>query len=215
MSLTPSDILVSLKARLAVNYVDDALFTDDDTLQLLSDAYIDACEESLCLRTLYTLTPVAGQAAYALPNVSQVLAVVSGGQRLEPLGLDSSFQDFAVNGTEVGFYVLNGTVGLIPTPTEATGPTLVLYAESPSAFSTYGDALDPRFPVEYADLLVHFVRWRVQMLAGGAERLGAAQGDRALYDARVKELRRSCEAITTEMTHQLLHAQDDRSWRAR
>ena len=48
--MIPSPTLTYLRDRLYQNYVPDTLFDEVDVLRLLNDAYLEACERSLCLQ---------------------------------------------------------------------------------------------------------------------------------------------------------------------
>lgn len=189
--LTPRPILRHLKDRLRQNYVDDALYDDAEVLDLLNDAYRDACEQSRCLETLYTFTLVSGQVEYSLPaDYSSTLAIYANGIELESIPLAGAFSSVAATGNNVGgYYIYGANIGFWIT-SAMTSAVKLLYAAYPAPLANFDSTLDPRFPEEFADILVHYVRWRVQMLSGGAERITQARWDRALYDQRIKELRR-------------------------
>jgi len=191
-AITPQPILVYLLARLRQSYVDPALYSDADVLSFLNDAYRDACEESGILHTLVAITPVAGQVEYALPaDFSSVNSIAAGGQLLEPQPLGEALAARVVNGVISAYYIYDGFIGLLPTPTDNAAAVMMHYSAEPTPFTDYGSDLDPRFPVEYADLLIHHVRWRTQLISGGAERIQQAGLDKGIYDKRVTELRKS------------------------
>lgn len=217
--LTPQPILRHLKDRLRQNYVPESLYSDEDILTLLNDAYLEACERSMCLRGLYTFTLVDGQQEYPLPSdFSAINFVCSAGVELFPMSLADGLaqQRLTPVALSTGYYTYNSTtIGFVPTPTKAAedSATMMMYAAQPSPFITYDDGFDARFPVEFADLLVHFVRWRVQLISGGAERIQLAAVDRKISDTRVGELRRAADTVETVMPPQLLHVADMRRLR--
>lgn len=189
--LTPRPILRHLKDRLRQNYVDDAQYDDAEVLALLNDAYRDACEQSRCLETLATFTLISGQVEYALPaDYSSTLAVYANGIELESIPLAGAFSSVAATGNNVGGYYLYATTIGFWITAAMTSTVKMIYAAYPAALASFDSTLDSRFPEEFADILVHYVRWRVQMLSGGAERITQARWDRQLYDLRIKELRR-------------------------
>lgn len=210
--LVVSPILRMIRDRLRVNYVDPSLYSDDDVLAMLNDAYREACEQGLILRQLTEVTTIDNQAEYDLPaDFSQLIFVVCGGRQLDPVPLEKALIDRIQDGVAMGYYLYGSKLGVIPTPNaNLTSTLLVLYAALPTPLATIDDDLDPRFPVEYADLLLHWVRWRVQMQSGGAERIPSANLDRAMFDARVKELRRSVDGLQSASGGQLMHASERR-----
>lgn len=210
--LTPSDILTFCRSRLEQNYVDTSLYDGTDILDLMSDAYVHACEESLVLRNLTGLALAAGQAEYVLPaDLHALIRVVAGGRQLQPIPRTEALADFATTGIETSYYTYSNKIGVVPTPIEdGVMSVMIEYATTPARFTTYGDVLDARFPVEFADILVHYVRWRVQMLSGGAERIGAATGDRGLFDQRIKELRRLADSTGLMSPTRMAHVTDRR-----
>jgi hypothetical protein len=217
MSITPQPILLHLKDRLRQNYVDEALWTDDDILSIFNDAYEDVCDQSQCLQAFTSITVVAGQSEYTLPaDFGQLILVVAGGAQLQPISLSESMLNWIPDGLEFGYYLFGPpqsmTLGLVPAPIEDAGVvTSILYSALPTPFSSFGDSLDPRFPVEFSDLLVHYARWRVQLMSGGAERIQNAQTDRGIYDKRVTELRRTANTVGSSVApSQMTHVSDRR-----
>jgi len=211
--LTPQPILRHLLDRLRVNYVDSALYTDDDVLTMLNDAYLDACESTMILRTFTTVTLLANQKEYDLPtDFSQLICAIASGSQLDPISFQEALLDFgSAPAVSSGYYTYSGKIGVIPTPSAATtGTLMLLYAARPTPFSSYDDGLDARFPIEFADLLLHWVRWRVQIISGGAERVAAASTDRSLYDNRLREMRRTAETVTRIEPAQFGHVQTRR-----
>lgn len=196
--LTVQPILKHLRDRLRANYVDSSLYTDDDVLIMINDGYLDACEQTMILQTLTTLTLTPNVSEYDLPaDFSQAVCVVSGGLQLDPIGYQDALQSFTTTSVQTSYYIYARKIGLVPPPDEASsGELLLLYAAEPVALATWDDSLDARFPVEFSDLLLHWVRWRVQMISGGAERIPAAQTDRAIYDGRIRDMRRVTEAVS-------------------
>ena len=216
MTITAQPVLRYLKDRLRQSYVDDALWSDADVLTLLNDAYQDACEASQCLQSFYTVPIVSGTAEYALPDdFDQLVLVVSNGAQLAPVALSESLST-----TQSGYYLYGKpgtmTLGLAPTPSDDSADrVLVLYSASPTLLTDFDATFDARFPVEFADMLVHYARWRVQMTSGGAERIQNAGIDRSLYDQRVKQLRRTATTVGSNiMPGHFTHVSDRRSHRA-
>lgn len=217
MSIAPQPILLHLKDRLRQNYVDEALWSDDDILAIFNDAYEDICDQSQCLQVFYDLPIVADQTEYSLPaDFGQLLLVCAGGAQCQPISLSESMLNWIPDGLQFGYYLFGPpnamTLGLIPTPIEDASTTVkLLYSALPTSFSTFGDSLDPRFPVEFSDLFVHYARWRVQLMSGGAERIQNATTDRGIYDKRVTELRRTANTVgSTVAPSQMTHASDRR-----
>ncbi len=217
MSITPQPILLHLKDRLRQNYVDEALYSDDDILSIFNDAYEDICEQSQCLQGFYALNLVNAQTEYTLPaDFGQLLLVVAGGAQLQPVSLSESLLNWIPDGLEWGYYLFGPpratTFGIIPAPIQDSQTAVqILYAAYPAPFASFGDSLDARFPVEYSDLFVHYTRWRVQMLSGGAERIQNATTDRGIYDKRVQELRRTANTVgSTIAPSQMTHVSDRR-----
>lgn len=217
MTLVTQPILLHLKDRLRANYVDEALWTDDDILSIFNDAYQDVCEQSQCLQNLLTLSLVAGTAEYALPaDFDQLILVVGGGSQLQPMSVTESLLPWIPDGFANSYYLYGKpgamTLGVIPTPIEdGTTALMILYSATPAPFTTFGDDLDPRYPIEFSDLLVHYARWRVQMTSGGAERITNATTDRGIYDKRLIELRRTTNTVGSGVApSQMTHVSDRR-----
>jgi hypothetical protein len=185
--ITPQPILMHLRDRLRANYVDSSLYDDGDLLSLLSDAYIEACERAAVLEQLATITVTPLTATeYALPaDHSQTQLVYLDGVALDQASLQASIGPITAD----AYYEYATTIGFTLVNTTDARTARLLYCARPAAFATWADDLDPRFPIEFADMLVHHVRWRVQMLSGGAERIGQALGDRDVFQTRVGELR--------------------------
>ena len=217
MTLFPQPILLHLKDRLRANYVDTALWTDDDILKIFNDAYQDVCEQSQCLQSFSTLSLAAGQGEYDLPaDFDQMLLVVAGGSQLVPISVTESLLPWIPDGFANSYYIYGPPgamkLGITPTPIQ-DGETsvLLLYAATPTLFTDYGSDFDIRFPVEFSDTLVHYARWRVQMMSGGAERITNATTDRGIYDKRIQELRRTANTVGSSVApSQMTHVSDRR-----
>lgn len=208
MAFSSSPILLALKNRLRVTYVSDAAFTDDDVLSMLNDAYLDVCQSTQILKTLTTITPVVDTQEYALPaDFDEAIYVVTAGRQLQPMPIDTALQDFVPDGFVDGYYLYGSLFGLVPVPTTVSSVVYLLYSATPTPLTDYGQALDPRFPPEFSDVLLHWVRWRAQIMVGGAERIPTAQLDRQIYDARIKELRRVADSIPHQSALVLNHVQ--------
>lgn len=184
-------VLTHLKDRLRANLVEPELVSDPDLLQLVSEAYQDACVRSRCLRTYTTIT-FTGADSYALPDAWFETSDVFYLGRVLP---EVAHRDMAGHGG--GFPLWRSHTGrsISFTPTPADGSAVVDYAEMPPAFASWGDTLDPRFPPERAYLLVHHVRWQVLTMMGGAQRIGTASWEHSQYDAGVAELRRQARNV--------------------
>jgi hypothetical protein len=200
--ISPQPPLLYLQDRLRKRLVEKALVDDAALLEFLSDAYVDACEQSRCLLTLATLVLSTAQ-EYALPaDWSETRAVVAGGVAIQQVGAHDSIADRGV-GAPVVRYQYGRTIGFSPVPTG--GSALLLYAATPSRFSTWQDTLDPRFPAEYTYVLLHYVRWRVLAMAGGAQRIGLSNYERSLYDQGVDRLRRSVPLVDSTQPQRVRH----------
>ncbi len=213
----PQPILLHLKDRLRLNYVDEALWSDDDILQIFNDAYEDSCDQSQCLQAFYNVPLTMNTTEYSLPaDFGQLLLVVGGGTQMLPVSLSEAFISHVSDGLEFGYYIFgppqNMTFGVIPAPREdGVTNVQILYSAMPTPFASYGDALDPRFPIEFSDVFVHYARWRVQLMSGGAERIQNATTDRGIYDKRVQELRRTANTVgSTIAPSQMTHVSDRR-----
>lgn len=208
--LNPNATLIFVRNRLRAGLVDPARYTDSDLLNLVNEAYLDACEQTLCLQSLHTITTVAEQAEYALPaDFSALIRVVSAGQELSLLPLQDSLQ--GLTNLQPSYYLYGSKIGLVPTPTvNSSGEALLLYAAAPPLLTSFEDDLDGRFPSEFSDVLVHYVRWRTQLLSGGAERLASASADRGTYDLRIKQLRRRYESVVQTGAPYVRHISDRR-----
>jgi hypothetical protein len=66
--------------------------------------------------------------------------------------------------------------------------------------------LDPRFPAQYDYALVHFVRWRRYMVAGGSGKLAQANWERDRFDEAVFRLRNYARAVDQSRPARLVHA---------
>lgn len=188
-------ILEFVKDRLRANYVDDSLYDDDELLAFLNDAYRDACEQSRCLVALYDFTLADATQEYDLPaDFAAAINCWAGGVELENLTLSRALTYGGGAAFPFAYYTYGTKIGFAPVPSSATAVTM-LYAQLPTPLATYDDTLDERFGEEYADILVHYVRWRVQMTSGGAERIGQARYDRNTYDFRVSQLRHQSQSF--------------------
>lgn len=211
--ITTKPILQYLKDRVRQSYVDEALWTDADVLSVFNDAYQDVCEQSQCLQVLLAIPVTADTAEYALPDdFDQLITIVANGSQMAPIALSESLLDNSVFG-----YYLYGkpgsmTFGVSPTPQQGSSDqVMILYSASPTLFVSLDDDFDERFPVEYSDLLVHYARWRVQMMSGGAERIQNASTDRAIYDKRLIALRRTATTVGSNIAPgHFVHVSDTR-----
>jgi hypothetical protein len=201
------------------NYVPPTLYDDATILVMLNDAYLECCERTHCLKALSTVTLVAGQGEYDLPSdFSAIDSVVAAGVPLFAVPLSDALRDQPTLSTpQAGYYTYAGKIGFLPVPNQIDGAvsTMIAYNAKPAPFLTYDDGFDSRFPVEYADILLHYVIWRVQSMSGGAESLRNAQINRNLNDNRMKELRRSVNNVGMLQPSQLPHVGDNRRIRSR
>jgi hypothetical protein len=201
------------------NYVPPTLYDDATILVMLNDAYLEACERTHCLKALATITLVADQQEYDLPaDCSAIDSVVAAGVPLFAVPLSGALRDQPTLSTpSVGYYTYGSKIGFFPAPVQIDTAlsTMISYSARPAPFLTYDDGFDVRFPVEYADILLHYVVWRVQSMSGGAESLRNAQINRNLNDNRMKELRRSVNNVGMLQPSQLPHVGDNRQLRSR
>lgn len=204
--------LQHLLDRMKVNYVPPELYSDADILVMLNDAYLEACERTRCLKALATITLVDDQAEYALPtDFSQMDQVCSGGRELSAVSLSEALIGQETGSMPLGgggYYLYGSTLGFIPTPTalnQSGVATMIAYSAKPAPLLSYEDAFDARFPTEFADMLLHYVVWRVQSMSGGAEALRNAQANRALSDTRTRELRRTVDLVDSLKPRVLQH----------
>jgi hypothetical protein len=193
--VTAQPILLYLQKRLRARLVESELVNDPDLLGFLSDAYVDACEQSRCLVALTTLTLTTAQ-EYDLPaDWSETIAVAANGAPIAQVGLRDSQADRG-SGAPLVRYTYARKIGFSPVPTG--GSALLLYAQTPPRFASWQDTLDARFPLEYAYLLVHYVRWRVAAMNGGAQHISLANFERAMYDQGINRLRQA--VLVTDST---------------
>lgn len=201
--MIPRSTLGYVLDRLRLNYVPDTLYSDEEVLVFLNDAYLEACEHARCLVDVHAITTTPGVSTYPLPSdFGELIYVCANGAQLRPL----AYSD-ALTMSEAGYYLLAGRIGLVLPQRGETGAAMILYAAKPLPLATYESSFDARFPIEFSDVLVYYVRWRVNMLSGGAERIRMAQIDRTLFDNRVKDLRRTTNVVTSIGPPRLAHAQ--------
>jgi hypothetical protein len=195
------------------NYVPPELYTDADILVLLNDGYLEACERTRCLKAMTTITLVADQQEYPLPaDYSQMDFVCSSGRERFSISVSEALvADQTGNPGAGGYYLYAGKIGFTPTPTQntvPTGGTMIAYSAKPSPLLTLDDGLDARYPIEFADVLLHYVVWRVESMSGGAESLRNAQTNRGLCDNRTRDLRRTVDRVESLQPSRLSHVSE-------
>jgi len=176
--------------------VDQDFFGDEKLLAEFQRAYREACERSLCLRSIASLAlPSDGTMLTPLPVYHfKTLAVYQAGVPLEPL--------FGRNehiGLMPGYFELPPNMGVSPAP--AGGSVFLLYARTPTLPATFEEFLDPAFPAEYHYMLWHYVRWRWFTVAGGAGRISQARWERQKFDEGVRKLRRYSRRVDLSRKH--------------
>jgi hypothetical protein len=211
--ITVQPILRHLLDRMKANYVPPELYTDADILVMLNDGYLEACERTGCLRALTTITLVSSQQEYPLPaDFSQMDFVASGGRELFAVSISEALINRQTSASPIAgaYYLYSGAIGFIPTPSQDTSgaSTMIAYCAKPSPLLTYDDGLDARYPIEFADILLHYVVWRVESMSGGAESLRNAQTNRGLCDNRLKDLQRTIERVESLQPRRLSHVAD-------
>jgi hypothetical protein len=204
----PSTTLNYVLSRLRQNYVPVELVNDEDVLVLINDAYQEACERSLCLRAYQEIPLTDDTASYALPaDFSQMLWVFANGSELQP----QPFHQMT-NQPPHGYTILGGEITINPVVDPVPGLAAIVYAATPTRFTTYDSDFDERFPIEFSDLLVHHVRWRINMMSGGAEKIQLAEIDKALFDQRVTMLRRTTDVVERVGPPVVSTVADRRGW---
>lgn len=163
--------------------VDEDFFPDDKVLTELQRGYREACERSLCLRSIAAVAlPSNGTMLALLPlQHFKTLGVYQGGFQLEPF-----FGRTAHIGLLPGYFEAPPNLGISPAP--VGGSAYMLYARTPTLPGLDED-LDPAFPAEFHYLLWHYIRWRWITLAGGAGRISQARWERQKYDEGIRKLR--------------------------
>jgi hypothetical protein len=189
--ITSQPVLAYLRDRLRESLVPRELVGDVDLLTMLSEAYRDACERTRCLPTFTTLT-LDGSDSYALPaSWYETTGVYTSGFTIPEAPHNSAI--IQTTGMPLWRTHTGREISFQPSPT--TGTAIISYVETPPAFANISDPLDPRYPQEYAYLLVHHVRWKVQTLAGGAQHIAAAKYDHDLYDTGIAQMRRAVRNV--------------------
>jgi hypothetical protein len=206
--VNPSTTLNYVLSRLRQNYVPVELVNDEDVLVLINDAYQEACERSLCLRAYHEIPLLDDQASYPLPvDFSQMLWVFANGSELQP----QPFHQMT-NQPAHGYTILGHEITINPVVDPTPGLAAIVYAATPTRFTTYDSDLDERFPIEFSDVLVHHVRWRINMMAGGAEKIQLAEIDKGLFDQRVTMLRRTTDVVERVGPPVVSTVADRRGW---
>lgn len=179
--LTTSSPLRFQINRLRIGYMADAdLWSDDDLLAILNEAQIAIVNPLRYLRTLTQIPLSTGQMEYGLsPNTIRVYRVYVDGVRLEPV------PDTLVGQAAWGYYQVGSTIGFSRIPDDSVS-AWVYAAEQPTPM-LIDDT--PVIPPECYYLLRHYAAWKILLLQGGAQRIGQAQTQKALFDAGVKRLR--------------------------
>ncbi len=185
-------VLAYLRDRLRESLVPKELVNDVDLLRMLSEAYRDACERTRCLQAFTTIT-FTGAASYPVPDAwFETTGVYTRGSTLPEVPHRLPTLDWP-SGDPVQRVHTGRTISFAPLPT--AGSAILHYAESPVNFTNIADPLDPRYPQEYAYLLVHHVRWKMQTLAGGAKHIQASAFERNIYDAGIAAMRKTVGVV--------------------
>jgi hypothetical protein len=180
--------------RLRTSLVEPELVSDSDLLRLLNEGYARLCEQSGCLEQLVTIPTAIGVHEYSLPSDwYQTLLVTSGGVALDLLPQRQAYLDYGV-GTPLVYYQYGTKLGVQPAPS-AVGALSLLYTATPAPVSGYDSDLDPRLPPEYRYGIIHYVRWRILQLDGGAQGIRKADYDRSLFDDCAARLRNAIRTV--------------------
>jgi hypothetical protein len=189
--ITPQPVLTYLRDRLRAGLVERELVKDPDLLVMLSEAYRDVCERTRCLVTWGTIQ-LTGDDSYDLPDTwYETEQLYVAGESIREV----AHRDMTDRGAGQPFWCsyVGRTISFSPSP--ADGTAYIIYAETPDPFASWADELDPRFPAEYAYLLVHHVRWQVLTLSGGAQRIPSQIFEHQLYDTGIANLRRAARRV--------------------
>ena len=174
--------------RLRETLAEPELVTDSDLLVLLNEAYKRLCEHSGCLPTITPVTLVPGQSEYSLPaDWYETRSVSVAGELIDQISLFKSLTGYG-QGVPIAYYSYGQTIGFAPRPNTA-GTVQLLYHATPSLVAGYDDDLDARLLPEYRYGIVHYVRWRLLQMDGGAQGITKADYERSLYDDCVRRLR--------------------------
>lgn len=188
VTLTPRPPVEFHVARLRQSVagpVADSKFSDDDLVSFIGEAYRSACERSTILRAKATITLVASQQEYPLPDdVNRLLEVYLCGQRLTPVPLRIASRDDAGG----HFYEYDDTVGLSQIPTSG-GSLLIYYVQTPAVLLMESTP-DPQFGPEWYYLFHHYAAHKCLLLVGGAGYVKKAQWHRLQFEAGCRLLRR-------------------------
>lgn len=164
---------------------EDSKFSDDDLVAFLSEAYRSACERSTILRAKATISLVASQQEYDLPDdVNRLLEAYLCGRRLTPVPLRIASRDDAGG----HFYEYDGVIGLSQTPSSG-GNLLIYYVQNPAVL-TLEAVPDTQFGPEWYYLLHHYAAHKCLLLVGGARYVKKAQWHRGQFEMGCRMLRR-------------------------
>lgn len=180
-NLAPRAPLDFLRERLRLVAVEEALVSDRDLLDLLSDGYQRACERAAALRALATI-PVTGREVSVPGDFFSPIRIADEQGILD--GLDHHLAAI----TDERGYVLRARTILLTRPT--IGSTLQLaYVRTPPRFAAWLDVPELPFGAEHSYLLAHYARWRVWEMSRGAAGIGWAQWERSRFERGVEKLR--------------------------
>jgi hypothetical protein len=182
--------------RLRATIAEPELVSDADLLTFLQDGYARLCERSGCIVNLSTITMIPSQSEYTLPSDHyQTLMIASAGTLLNLVPLRNSLIDYGV-GVPSAWYSYSDKIGVIPQPVQP-GTISILYEATPDTPSGYDESLDPRCLPEYRYGIVHWVRWRLTQLDGGAQGINKAGYERALFEDAVVRLRAATHSLVS------------------
>jgi len=196
-NLTARPTLRYYADRLRTTLAEPELVGESDLLTFLSDGYKRLCERSGCLLGTTTVTLTSGVAEADLPEDHYRTRLVAlGGVRLDELSLRNSLASYGA-GVPLAYYQYAGKIGFAPTPNTSTNHVTLLYSASPPPVQGYDDDLDPRLPPEYRYGIVHWVRWRITQIDGGAQGISRANYERALFEDCVGKIRRQLGTVAS------------------
>jgi hypothetical protein len=156
--MTPTQLIE--RARNKYNSIGDSFWSDQEILDLFTDACTEAAQEALCIERTYTTTTVAGTQEYDFPtNTIAIKRVTYNGQKLKKIsfreddavtGLNS---DTTTQGTPTYYYTWNYTIALRPLPDAAN--TLKIYSYNEPAALTITSVVE--VPTVFHMRLVDYV----------------------------------------------------------
>ena len=175
--------------RLRQSIAEPELVSDSDMLTFLSDGYKRLCERSGCLVNVATISLTQGTIEYALPtDIYRIRMLAVAGMPIDEISLRNSLADYG-SGVPVAYYTYGSTIGFAPNPSADIATATLLYEATPTAPTGYDSDLDPRCLPEYRYGILHWVRWRLTQIDGGAQGITKANYERALFEDAVTRLR--------------------------